>query len=340
MYIENEIFKRSNIDFCKLKKYGFIKENNKYKYSKKFMNDSFKADIYIDKNGTVTGKVYDLDADEEYTNFRIEDATGEFVNTVKKEYINILKDIASKCFERQYFIFNQSNRITNMIKEKYDIGPEFLWDKFPNHGVFRNPRSGKWFGIIMDIDKSKIISNEEGEIEILNVKLDSDVEMYINKKGIYPAYHLSKKNWITIILDDTLSDEEILQLIEISYENSNIKGEWLVPANPKYYDIVNAFNNTDIIIWKQSNNIKNDDIVYIYVGEPYSAILFKCVAIETDIPYEYKDKNLSMSKIMKIKLLKRYKENEFTFSKLKELGVMAIRGPRSVTNKLSKELNK
>ena len=43
---------------------------------------------------------------------------------------------------------------------------------------------------------------------------------------------------------------------------------------------------------------------------------------------------------MKIKLLKRYKKNEFTFSKLKELGVMAIRGPRSVTNKLSKELNK
>lgn len=76
---------------------------------------------------------------------------------IKEEYIKILQEIKDKCFEKEYFIFNQLNRIAKKIKEKYNVDPEFLWDKFPDYGVFRNRRSSKWFSIIMDIDKSKII---------------------------------------------------------------------------------------------------------------------------------------------------------------------------------------
>ena len=70
----------------------------------------------------------------------------------------------------------------------------------------------------------------------------------------------------------------------------------------------------DTITWKQSNNIHVGDLVYLYVGSPYSAILYQCEAIEVNIPYEYQDKNLSMNRVMKIKLLKKYKEDQYTFS--------------------------
>lgn len=340
MNIEEKVFKKEKLNKEKLLGFGFTKEENLYKYSKDFMNGSFRADIYVDENGNVSGKVYDLEMEEEYTNFRIKDAVGEFVNTVKEEYIKILNEIKDNCFEKEYFIYEQSNRIAKKIYEKYKVTPEFLWEKFPGDGVFRNKRSGKWFGLIMNVDKSKIIPKETGEIEVLNVKLDDEVEKYLKQKGIYPGYHLSKKSWVSIILDDTLSDEKVMKLVSLSFENSDIKGEWIVPANPKYYDVINAFNDTDTITWKQSNNIMKGDTVYLYVAEPYSAIMFKCEAIETSIPYEYKDKNLSIKNVMKIKLIKRYKQDEFTFDKLKEYGVRAIRGPRSVTSKLSKELNK
>lgn len=340
MSIEEDLFKRASVNFNKLGEYGFIKENDEYKYSKNFMNNKFRADIFIDKLENVKGKVYDLEMEEEYTNFRIENVVGEFINTVKNEYIKILQNIKDNCFEDKYFVFDQSNRITRLIKEKYNVSPEFLWDKFPGDGVFRNKRSSKWFGIIINVDRNKIISKESGNVEILNIKLDNDVEEYLKEKGFYPSYHLSKKSWITIILDDSLSDEKIMSLIDISYENSNIKGEWIVPANPEYYDIINAFNNTDIIMWKQSNNILKGDVVYVYVAQPYSAIMYKCEAVETNIPYKYKDKNVSMQKVMKIKLVKKYEKDEFTFKKLNECGIKAIRGPRSVTIKLSKELNK
>ena len=133
----------------------------------------------------------------------------------------------------------------------------------------------------------------------MNLKLDEQVEKYIIKKEIYPSYHLSKKNWISIILDNTLTDKEIIKLVEISYENSNLKGKWIILANPKYYDIMNAFNNTNIITWKQSNTIMKGDIIYLYIAEPYSSIMFKCEVIETDIPYEYNNKNLSIKKLWK-----------------------------------------
>ena len=223
MSIESEIFKKYIPNNDKLIKYGFKKSNNSYKFSKIFLNDTFRADIVIDSKGQVIGKVIEIELEEEYTNFRIEGNNGGFSNKVREEYRNILQDIANNCFEKKYFIFEQTNRITKLINEKYEVNPEFLWDKFPGYGVFRNTRSNKWFGIIMNIDRSKIISDKTGEIEVLNVKLDGDVQNYLGVEGIYSSYHLSKKSWISIILDDTLSDKEIMDLIDISYNISNHK---------------------------------------------------------------------------------------------------------------------
>ena len=182
MSIESEVFKKYVPNYNKLVKYGFKKSNNEYRFSKKFMNNTFRADIVINDNGEILGKVIEIELDEEYTNFRIEGSEGEFVGKVREEYKNILQDIANNCFEKEYFIFEQTNRITKLINEKYAVSPEFLWAKFPGFGVFRNARSNKWFGIIMNIDRSKIISDKSGEIEVLNVKLDDKVQNYSGVK--------------------------------------------------------------------------------------------------------------------------------------------------------------
>lgn len=340
MNIETEIFKRTKLNIDTLIPYGFMKNGNVYKYSKNFM-DSFRADIVIDEEGMVTGKVYDLNVDEEYINFRIESQVGQFVNSVREEYRNILEDIRKNCFGKMYFITEQANRVTNKIMEIYHNEPEFAWDKFPGYGIFRNPNNEKWYGLILNIDKSKIDKNSTGEVEVINVKLEEEkIPDLLKKKGFYPSYHMNKKNWVTIILDDTISDDEIMECVRISHKYTEASDEWIVPANPKYYDIINCFHDRDIIEWKQSSNIKVGDIIYLYVAVPYSAILYKCEAIEVNIPYEYKDKNVSMSRVMKIKLLEQYDKDKYPFSKLNEYGIKAIRGPRSVPEKLSNELNK
>ncbi len=226
MNIEQEIFKRSNINLDKLKGYGFKKENGFYIYEKEFMNSTFKAVIIIDKDKNVTGKVIDLLTEEEYININTE-MSGEFINSVRDEYKNILNDIKQKCFETNYFINKQTNRITKFIKDKYNTIPEFMWSKFPTYGVFRNKISNKWFGIIMNIDNSKLDKNSNGEVEVLNIKLGEDTSKYLKKKGFYESYHMNKKNWVSVILDDTLEDSELINLIDISYKYSNEKKEKL-----------------------------------------------------------------------------------------------------------------
>ena len=220
MYIESEIFKKSKVIINKLVKYGFKKEKDNYVYETLFFNDSFKAIIKVNKDGKVIGSVIDIESNEEYLGLRIEGLSG-FASKVKEEYINILNDIKNNCFEGKYFIFDQSNRITKYIKDKYNNDPEFLWDKYDDTGVFRNSNSGKWYGIIMNIDISKL-DKGSGEIEVLNVKIDENkIPELIKQKGYYEAYHMNKKYWISIILNDTLSDEDIISLIDESFKLVN-----------------------------------------------------------------------------------------------------------------------
>lgn len=216
MTIEENIFKRNTIEEDKLIKYGFKKEKDKYVYEQEFMD--FKTIITVENNN-ITGSVIDKETNEEYTNFRKKDL-GEYTTKVKDEYENILKDIKEKCTKEKYFIYDQTNRITQYIKEKYNREPIFLWESAPNYGVFK--KQEKWFGIIMNIEKNKIIGKDNKEIEITNLKLDEETKEYIKQKGIYEAYHMSKKNWVTIILDDTLEDDYIKELIDKSY--NNVKG--------------------------------------------------------------------------------------------------------------------
>lgn len=337
MLIENDIFKRMKLNPKELLAYGFVLNNHIYKYSKYIINGSLRVDIFIE-NGKVNGKIYDLDTNEEYINFRIDRQMGEFVNQVREAYKTVLTDIAEKCFIKEPFIFDQTNRIAKLIKNKYGDEPEFLWDKFPGYGIFRNLAHQKWYAIIMNVDRSKIEDNT-GEVEIINVKLNPEsIPGLLKRKGFYPSYHMQKKNWITILLDDTLSDEEIMNFIIESHQYTEQMSEWIVPVNPKYYDIIHCFDDTDTILWKQSSRIEIGDVVYLYVAEPYSAILYQCEAVEVNIPYEYRDENLSIKKVMKIKLIKKYNSNKFTFQKLKEYGITAIRGPRLITPEFKEEL--
>lgn len=220
MNIEKDIFKRTIVNFKQIEPYGFKKGNNKYIFEKKFLKDDFKAIITIDDKGIISGKVIDLQINEEYTNINTE-MTGEFINKVRESYKDILIDIRNKCFENKYFIFDQSNRINKYIKDKYNNEPEFLWNKFPGYAVYRNEKNKKWYGIIMNLDMSKL-NNGTGETEIINIKLDENkIKKLLKQKGFYEAYHMSKKDWISIILNDTLKDDEIISLLNESYELVN-----------------------------------------------------------------------------------------------------------------------
>ncbi len=336
MTIEEKIFKRTIIDFRRLEKFGFTKSDDVWTYAELFMNGDFKAVVSVTPKGIVSGTVFETATEDEFLPLRVENMEG-FAGEVRAEYQKILEKIKADCCRVNYFTHPQANRLTQAIYDTYGDEPTFPWNKFDGYGVFKNPDSEKWYALIMTIDRSKLDKKLSGEVEVVNIKLDEAKIPELHKqKGFYPAYHMNKKSWITITLDDTVSDDVLFELVDESHyltlgkHKRNLSGNnaWLVPANPKFFDIEAAFAKQKEIIWKQSSDLQVGDTAYMYVGAPISAVLYKCMVTEADIPYNYEDENLKINKVMKIKLIKKYAKDFMGFAKLCEYGVRSVRGPR------------
>ncbi|MBR1454454.1 MAG: MmcQ/YjbR family DNA-binding protein [Lachnospiraceae bacterium] len=105
------------------------------------------------------------------------------------------------------------------IEKKYKAKPEYLWRRFPNYAIFRHSDNKKWFSLIMDVEKEKLGLVGKSKVYILNIKMDG-VEFrdaLIGKKGYFKGYHISRGNWVTVLLDGTVNVKEIYNLIDISF---------------------------------------------------------------------------------------------------------------------------
>lgn len=103
--------------------------------------------------------------------------------------------------------------------ENYNTKSEHLWAKYPSYEVLRHGGNKKWYAVIMDIPRNKVGLDGEESIDILDVKCEPDMVLLLSsQKGFCEAYHMNKKHWITIILDGTVEDEEIYNLLDMSYE--------------------------------------------------------------------------------------------------------------------------
>lgn len=106
----------------------------------------------------------------------------------------------------------------NQVMEKYRIKPEYPWEKYPFYAMLRHPGS-KWFGIVMNVSADKLGLGKKEEIDILVVKYLPDLIGGLRAEpGSFPAYHMNKEHWITILLDETADKKKAEQLIDLSFE--------------------------------------------------------------------------------------------------------------------------
>ncbi|WP_330849233.1 MmcQ/YjbR family DNA-binding protein, partial [Streptococcus suis] len=136
----------------------------------------------------------------------------------------------------------------------------------------------------------------------------------LSRSGIFPAYHMSKKTWVSVLLDDTVEDQTVFALLEKSrylvgpksYKATQGPDYWVIPANPKVYDIDTEFAENKVVYWPQKSTIQVGDIVAIYVTAPVQAIRYVCRVLgenlenhgESDIPTE--------KKLMQVELLAQF----------------------------------
>lgn len=122
---------------------------------------------------------------------------------------------------------------------------------------------------------------------------------------------------------------------------------WVIPCNPKYYDVVAAFDNLEVIEWGQSTNMTIGDTVYIYVSENYKSIMFKCEVVGVDLygnrfadDYQYykEMEKEPDARYMKLKLVEKYPKGQYPLKELKENGLTSVQGRSKATVQLMRYL--
>ena len=215
-----EIFKAYQFNSKKAKEYGFVENQGVWIYNSTILQGDFLMMLTV-KDGDLNFQVYDQETGDLYPQVHMESMRGTFVGSVREACLGILYQIRKACFEVQDFIFPQTKRIMTQVQEKYGNQLEYLWEKSPDTAVLRHEGNKKWYAVLMKISWDKLEKGREGQVEAVNLKHDQVADL-LSHKGIYPAFHMNKRYWISVALDDTLSDEEVLELIERSW-NLTIK---------------------------------------------------------------------------------------------------------------------
>lgn len=104
-------------------------------------------------------------------------------------------------------------------KERYGTSPEYLWKSAPSYAVLRHSSNRKWYGVVMEIPYKKFGMMKEGAADFINVKLGEVMAGSMrDERGIFPAYHMAKGQWVSVLLDGTVPEETVLALLDISFE--------------------------------------------------------------------------------------------------------------------------
>lgn len=216
-----EIFKSYQFNQEKARAYGFVKNGEVWTNSCQILEGDFVMVLSITADN-VRFQVFDQEMGDLYPQVHMESMTGSFVGNVREACLEILYQIRKACFDVQDYIYPQTKRIMAQVQEKYGNQLEYLWEKSPDAAVLRHEGNKKWYAVLMRISWDKLEKGREGLVEAVNLKHDQVADL-LSSKGIYPAFHMNKRYWISVALDDTLSDEEVLELIEKSWNLTSKK---------------------------------------------------------------------------------------------------------------------
>ena len=198
----------------KLLQYGFKEEAEKLIYRKEILDSSFSIEIVF-VNSQLMIEVYDLEFDEIYSLFSVDSAVGETVQNIREHVEKLLSSILGLADESGKI----SLEVIDYCNNKYGENHVNPLKKHPDILAMVNEKN-KWYSLFLDVEYNKLNKNTDitTKVKILNVKYPADkILEIIDNKNIFPAYHMNKKHWISIVLDKNIKLETIKELIDISY---------------------------------------------------------------------------------------------------------------------------
>ena len=211
------IFRSAKIKKDSLEAAGFTTtDGNSYSMNHPVSNGAFNADITLSlSEQTLTVHLFDSATGEKYALFDIPNAHGAFVASLREEVQLLIDDIKSKCFETN----DLKDDYITWIKTQFGAEPDYPWpDDAPYSFVFRCPNE-KWFALVMKIKYRQLGLTGDEAVWVVNMKASqNEIPNLIDKKSIFPAWHMNKKHWITVLLTAATDFEKLCELTQKSYE--------------------------------------------------------------------------------------------------------------------------
>lgn len=246
-------FKNRTINYEELLRYGFVNENKTYVYKTNIFDNQFEVNVVVsDKNKY--SKLVDIENKVEFALVDVVTSAGQFIGELRQNYEDILKDIILKCTKKEVFKSSQAKEIIEYIEEKYSDRLEYLWEKFDDNAIWRNKQNSKWYGILLTVAESKLKIPSNKVIEIIDLRYQKEkIESIIDNEKIFPGYHMNKKSWITIKLDNSVNRKTIYKLIDNSYNISigNKCGLTGSALSQKVYDYLKTIPKGKVVTYKQ-----------------------------------------------------------------------------------------
>ena len=109
--------------------------------------------------------------------------------------------------------------------DTYGTSPDYPFDGDFETAVLRHTDNRKWYAIVMRVSRCKFGFDSDEVIDVVNLKLP--IEMFGSfgaADGVYPAYHMNKLHWISVLLPDA-PDDVVRFLVNVSFEATKRGGK-------------------------------------------------------------------------------------------------------------------
>ena len=207
------LLEQYDIDCKRAIAYGFSRTEAGLELKKELPGVGLYA-VFVIAGKSFEVNVFDADTDEEYLPFNVLDNITGFVTGIREQVEDLVQEIKEKCLLNS----NMKLRLMEYCERKFGTEPEAPWEDSPDAHTFKTAKRNKWYALFMTIPYKSLGLAAKGTLDVVNIKLPpAKVLDLIDMVHFYPAYHMNKKHWITIVLDKEVDEPLVQQLLEESY---------------------------------------------------------------------------------------------------------------------------
>ena len=113
----------------------------------------------------------------------------------------------------------------NYCADTYGTAADYPFDEDFETAVLRHTDNRKWYAIVMRVSRRKFGMDSDETIDVVNLKLPTEMfGSFGASDGVYPAYHMNKLHWISVLLPDAPEDV-VAFLTNASFEATKTKSK-------------------------------------------------------------------------------------------------------------------